>query len=429
MKRLFLLVLMALTLSSVQGEILKVDIDGVIDPITAEFIQSSVDEAEKVNAEFLLIQLQTPGGLGISMQQIVQTILNSKVPIVCYVAPKGAHAASAGFFVLLAADVAAMAPGTNTGAAHPVFPFGMENDVMLEKVKNDALASLRSIVNQRNRNYELAEKGVVESKSYTAQEALDGHLIDLIGDSQEDLLAKLDGREIKRFTGETQILRTAGVPVRVLEMGYRERLLSEIADPNFALILGVVGLLGLYFEFTHPGMVVPGVVGGICLLLALLGFSLVPISIIGVLLIILSIGLLVAEVKVQGFGVLGLGGIIAMVLGILFLIDSPYPELRIGLSIALAVAIPFAVILVFLLRLVIRSHQRKVTTGEAGLVGMIGQARTEVGPTGGGTVFVAGELWRATAGSAIAPGSMVRVARARNLDLFVEPWTGGDNFD
>ena len=428
MKRLFLVALMVMSLSAVRGEILKVEIDGVIDPITSEFIKSSVEEAAKVNAEFLLIRLQTPGGLGISMQEIVQTILNSKVPIVCYVGPKGAHAASAGFFVLLAADVAAMAPGTNTGAAHPVFPFGMENEVMLEKVKNDALASLRSIVNQRNRNYELAEKGVLESKSYTAQEAVEGNLIDLIGDSEEDLLAKLDGREIKRFTGETQVLKTAGVPVRLLEMGYRERLLSEIADPNFALILGVVGLLGLYFEFTHPGMVVPGVVGGICLLLALLGFSLVPISIIGVLLILLSIGLLVAEVKVQGFGVLGLGGIIAMVLGIIFLIDSPYPELRIDLSIAIAVAIPFAVIFIVLLRLVIRTHQRQVTTGEAGLVGMIGQARSEVGPAGG-TVFVAGEIWRAKARTAIPPGSAIRVERARNLDLLVEPWAGSDKFD
>src|SRR5690606_14566876 len=252
--------------------------DGAIDPITSEFIQQAVQTAQEENAEFLLIRLSTPGGLGISMQEIVQTILNSPVPIVCYVAPRGAHAASAGFFILLSADVAAMAPGTNTGSAHPVFPFGMENEVMMKKVQNDALANLRSIVKQRKRNYEMAEQGVLESKSYTAAESLEGGLIDLIADDESDLLRQLDGREIVRFGGERLELRTQGIPVRTLEKSFRQRVLTTIADPNFALILGVIGLLGLYLEFTAPGMIIPGVVGGICLLLSLLGFSLLPVT-------------------------------------------------------------------------------------------------------------------------------------------------------
>jgi len=417
--RYLLPLIFILSVSLPRAEILRVEINGVIDPITSEFIGTSVEEAERAEAEFLLIRLSTPGGLGISMQEIVQTILNSKVPVVCYVTPKGAHAASAGFFILLAADVAAMAPGTNTGAAHPVFPFGMEDKVMLEKVKNDALASLRSIVKQRERNYELAEKGVLESASFTSQEALDGGLIDLVANDEADLLAQLEGREITRFTGERQVIQIQGQAVRAVEKTFRQKILSEIANPNFALILGVLGLLGLYLEFTHPGMIVPGVVGGICLLLALLGFSLLPISFIGVLLILLALGLFIAEVKVQGFGILGFGGIVAMVFGILLLVDSPYPQLRIGLWTALAVVIPFAAIVIFLLRLVIRSHLRKVTTGEAGLIGQIGVSKTGVGPEGG-TVFVNGEIWRAVSDVTIPAGSRVRIVRAKNLDVRVE---------
>ncbi|MCH8017221.1 MAG: nodulation protein NfeD, partial [Acidobacteria bacterium] len=334
MRRIFLLVLV-LSVSTAHGEILKVKIDGVIDPITSEFIADAVQEAEAQEAEFLLIELSTPGGLGVSMQEIIQNILNSEIPIVCYVHPQGARAASAGFFILLSADVAAMAPGTNTGAAHPVFPFGMEDETMLEKVTNDALANLRAIVKERNRNYELAEKGVVESKSYTARESLEGGLIDLIAENEEELLKLLDGREITRFSGEKQTISTEGQQVRLLEMTLRQRILSTIADPNMALLLGVVGLMGLYLEFSNPGLMVPGIAGGICFILALLGFSLLPINLIGVLLILLAIGLFIAELTVQGFGLFGFGGIVSMTLGLLLLVDAPNPEVRIHLGPAL----------------------------------------------------------------------------------------------
>ena len=421
MKRAFLLLL--LTAGSLHGEILKVQIDGVIDPITSEFITSAVREAEDRDAEFLLISLSTPGGLGISMQEIIQTILNSEVPIVCYVEPQGTHAASAGFFILLSADVAAMAPGTNTGAAHPVFPFGMENKIMLEKVKNDALANLRAIVEVRNRNYELAEKGVIDSASYTDQEALEGKLIDLVASSQDELLEQLEGREITRFSGETQILRVQSHQVRVLEMSSRQRILSKIADPNFSLVLGVMGALGLYLEFSHPGLILPGVLGAISLLLALLGFSLLPVNLIGVLLIVLALGLFIAEVKIQGFGILGMGGVVSMILGILFLIDAPYPELRISLELALFVTIPFSLIFMFLLRLVIKSHFSRVTTGASGMVGLIGVARSDI-KQDGGQVFVMGERWQAVSEVPIPAGSRVRVLRLANLVMAVESYHG-----
>ncbi len=417
---LFILLLLPAASTPLSGEILKVEVEGVIDPITAEFIQDAVRQAQAQKAEMLLIRLSTPGGLGISMQEIVQSILNSNVPVVCFVSPPGAHAASAGFFILLAADVAAMAPGTNTGSAHPVFPFGMDNEVMLDKVRNDALANLRSIVQRRERNNELAEQAVLESKSFTAQEALDGNLIDLVSENERDLLAKLDGMEIRRFDGSVHQLRTSGQLVRTIEKTLRQEILTTIANPNLALILGIIGLLGLYLEFTSPGLIFPGVFGGICFLLSLLGFSLLPVTLIGVLLILLAIGLFIAESLIQGFGVLGAGGIVSMILGIVFLIDSPYPALRIDWSLAIGVALPFALISIFLARLAIRSYRSKVTTGESGFSGRSATAYTDIDEKGG-TVRIQGELWRAHSSSKIDKGSRVRVVRARNLELFVEP--------
>ncbi|MDA2935439.1 nodulation protein NfeD [Acidobacteria bacterium AH-259-D05] len=421
MRRIFLLVVLLAT-STAQGEIFKVKIDGVIDPITSEFITSAIGQAEEKEGEFLLITLDTPGGLGLSMQEIIQVILNSEIPVVCYVEPQGARAASAGFFILLSADLAVMAPGTNTGAAHPVFPFGMEDETMLEKVTNDALANLRAIVSQRKRNYELAEKGVVESKSYTAQEALEGGLIDLIAEDEEELLKQLDGREITRFSGEQQKLETQGQQVTLLEMTLRQKILSSIADPNMALLLGVLGLLGLYLEFTNPGLMIPGIAGGICFLLALLGFSLLPISYIGVLLILLAIGLFIAELTVQGFGLFGIGGIVAMTMGLLLLIDAPNPEVRIQWGAALAVAASFGIIIVFLLRLAIKSYLSKVTTGTGSLEGAMGHARTQIDGEGG-KVFVSGEWWHAVSQEPIAAGTPVRIVGSRGMILTVKAYS------
>ena len=418
MRWIFLLIILLAT-STAQAAIFKVKIDGIIDPITSEFITGAVETAEEQEAEFLLIELSTPGGLGVSMQEIIQVILNSEVPIVCYVGPQGARAASAGFFILLSADLAVMAPGTNTGAAHPVFPFGGQDETMLEKVTNDALANLRAIVSQRERNYDMAEKGVLESQSYTAQEALEGGLIDLIVEDEAELLRELHGREITRFSGERQRLETEDQEVILLEMTLRQKILSSIADPNMALLLGVLGLLGLYLEFTNPGLMAPGIMGGICFILALLGFSLLPINFIGVLLILLAVGLFIAELMVSGFGVFGVGGIVAMTFGLLVLIDAPNPEVRIHWSAALAVAGSFAMIMVFLLRLTIRSIREKVILGTGSLEGSIGQARTQVNQEAG-KVFVNGEWWQAVCESPIEVGAQVRVVGARNLVLTVE---------
>lgn len=416
---LFML-LASLSVSVLQADILKISIDGPIDPVSADFIADAVDKAREQKSELLLVALSTPGGLSASMQQIIKIFLSSEVPIVCFVTPKGTHAASAGFFILLAADVAAMSPGTNTGAAHPVFPFGMENKVMLEKVRNDALANLRSIVQERKRNYEMAEKAVLESKSFTAQEALDGGLIDLIAQDEGDLLRQLEGRSVARFDGKQQKLETAGKAVNELLPTLRQRILGTVANPDMALILGLIGLLGLYVEFTHPGLIVPGVVGAVCLILSLLGFSLLPISTVGVLLILLSFGLFVAEVKVQGFGILGIGGAVSMLLGILLLIDSPDPGIRIGFRLALAVAAGFSLIFILLLRLAIAAQRHRVTTGKAGLVGMVGEAHGPVGPEGG-KVFLHGEWWRAVSAAPIPDKSKIRVLGTRDLTLIVEP--------
>ncbi|MEE8587651.1 MAG: nodulation protein NfeD [Acidobacteriota bacterium] len=418
MKRALFLACM-LSSSPLAAEILKVKIDGGIDPVTAEFIQSAVERAREEEAEMLLIQLSTPGGWATSMQEIIQQILNSEVPIVCYVHPQGTHAASAGFFILLASDVAAMSPGTNTGAATPVFPFGGENETLLAKVKNDALANLRSIVERRQRNYEMAAKAVEEAQSFTDQEALEGGLIDLVAEDEADLLAQLDGREISRFTGEKQILKTRGQRVVEIEMTFRQRLLSTLAQPNLALILGLMGLVGLYFEFTNPGMVVPGVVGGICLLLGLMGFAMLPINMIGVLLLLLAVGFFIAEIKVQGFGVLGIGGAVAMFLGLLLLIDSPFPDLRIDPMLALGAAISFAVVFLFLMRLAFHAVTSPVLTGNEGLVGRLGVARSEVNSQGG-KVFIVGEWWDAVSAQPVPAGARIRVVQADRLSLTVE---------
>lgn len=411
-------IILTFFLTTASGAVLKVEIDGPIDPVRAEFIRDAVSEAIRRDAELLLIRLNTPGGLGVSMQEVITEILNSRTPVICYVSPTGSHAASAGFFILLAADLAAMAPATNTGAAHPVFPFGMDNPVMMEKVKNDALASLRSIVERRNRNYELAEKGVLESHSYTAQEALEGGLIDLIATDEKELLQKLEGVSVVRPDGSETTLMLKGKGIESFNMSRRQTILGALANPNLALLFGVVGLALLWIEFQAPGMVLPAAIGLISLTLSLLGFSLLPINYIGVILILLGAGLVVGEFFFQGFGVLGLGGAISLVLGLVFLIDSPYPDLRIGLGIALSLGVPVALLSFFFLWTLFKGAKAKIRTGSEGLVGEAGVTRSIVGHAGG-RVFLKGELWNATAVGEIEAGIEVVVEEIKGLTLVV----------
>ena len=408
-----------------EAVIARIDLNGAIDPITAEFVVKSIDRAEAESAEFLLIRLQTPGGFGMSMEEIISRMLNSKVPVVVYVTPSGAKAASAGFFVLLAADVAVMAPGTNTGAAHPLmaiggFPVdgGEAAKTLTQKITSNATAFLRSIASKRNRNVAEAEKGVTESKSFTDAEALEKNLIDMVAKDETELLRRLDGYKVHMFSGRERTLRVRDQPVADYEMTTRQKFLSTLSQPNLALLLGLAGLILLYFEFSNPGFVAPGVIGAICLLLSILGFSFLPINYVGALLILLAIGLFVAEVKVQGFGILGLGGVVSMVIGMLILVDSPDPALRIGLKTALSMALPFAIIFTILVVAMFKSLKQAVTTGDVGMVGLIGIADTEI--NSGGRVRVRGEYWAARSSTPIPPGRPVRVIGVDNLLLKVE---------
>jgi membrane-bound serine protease (ClpP class) len=398
--------------------VIAVDVDGMVHPITAEILARAIDQAQREQATAILIRLNTPGGLLDATREIDQKIVASPVPIITYVTPSGARAASAGFFILQAGDIAAMAPGTNTGAASPVL-LGREMDpVMRSKIENDAAAFLRSIVTKRGRNAELAEKTIREAKSYTDKEALDSKLVDLVSPNQAALLDSLNGREITRFDGKKVALRTGGAEVAEYRKTIREWIISSIADPNIGFILLILGALGIYIEFSSPGTIFPGVAGAILVLLGLSALSVLPINWVGVALLVLALALFVLEAKFTSHGVLGVGGTIAMILGAMLLIEAP-PEFRIHFATAAAVAIPFALITMFLVSLVIRARRNKVITGEQGMIDAIGEARTSLEPTG--KVFVKGEYWDAVADEPVPAGERVRVVEVEGMVLKVKP--------
>jgi membrane-bound serine protease (ClpP class) len=399
---------------------LRIDIDQVIHPLTTEVIARGLDQAAREGVEVVLIRLNTPGGLMTAMQEIIQKIVASPAPVITFVAPSGGRAASAGFMILEAADVAAMAPATSTGAAHPVLLGGGQLDpVMKQKIENDAAASIRALAEKRGRNSQMAERAVRESKAFTEKEALENRLIDLVAQDEAALLAALDGREITRFDGRRQKLRLAGATVTSYEMNLRQRVLMPLIDPNLAFVLLILGVLGVYLEFTHPGLILPGVTGGILVILALMALTLLPIRWAGAALLLLGLILFVLEAKVASHGILGIGGAVAMVLGALILIDTSVPELKIRLSTAVAVTLPFAMITIFLLQLVIRARSWKVATGAAGMLDEIGIAKTELAPEG--RVFVHGEWWNAVASSPVPEGAKVRVVAVEGLKLRVAP--------
>jgi membrane-bound serine protease (ClpP class) len=400
-------------------KVIAVNVDGMVHPITAEIVGSAVAQAKQENASLVLIRLNTPGGLMDAMRETIEKIVASPIPVVTYVAPSGGRAASAGFFLLESGDIAAMAPGTNTGAAHPVV-MGTEMDaVMKQKLENDAAAYLRSICSKRGRNSVLAEAAVRESKSFTEREALDQHLADLVAPNDRALLAALDGRVVTRFDGSSQTLHTAGAVIEEYEKSLRQKIVSAIADPNIALVLLVIGALGIYVEFSSPGLIAPGVIGAIMVLLGLSAMSVLPINWLGAALMLLAFTLFGLEVKIASHGILGVGGAVAMVLGAVMLIDSPVPELRIHWSTAIALALPFSAITVFLLSLVLRARRNKVETGREGMIGQMGAALTELAPEG--TVFVHGEYWDAVSASPLPAGAQVRVTAIDHLKLTVEP--------
>lgn len=416
------LLLSAAGLRADTPRVMEIHIDGMIHPVSAEYVTAGIDQAVKTHASLVIIELSTPGGLDTSMREIIGKIIASPIPVVVYVAPSGSRAASAGFFILLSADVAAMAPGTNSGAAHPVFMGGGQMDpVMKEKVENDAAAYLRSIVSKRDRNPELAQKGVTESKSFTETEMLQGHMIDLIANDEADLLKKLDGREVTRFDGKKEVLHTQGAIVETYAPNFRQEFLSHILDPNIAFILLIVGILGLYVEFTHPGTILPGVAGGIALVLSLFALSLLPINWAGAALILLAIVFFVLEAKFMTHGVLAAGGVLSMVLGALMLINTRLPGGSIKLVTALSVAVPFGMITMFLLRLVLRARALKISTGKAGMIGEEGVVHRGANAEGKMKVYVSGELWDAISGEPVEMGSHVKVMSMDGLTLRVAP--------
>ena len=402
-----------------------VDVEGMVHPVTTEIVKSAIEQARAERAAVLIVRLNTPGGLMDAMRDTIQEMLACPVPVVTYVAPSGGRAASAGFFILEAGDLAAMAPGTNTGAAHPVAMGGEMDAVMKAKVENDAAAYLRSIATKRGRNATLAESAVRESKSFTDREALDQHLVDLIAPNDRALLDDINGRTVTRFDGSTRTLDTAGAEIEVYSPSLRQRIIAGIADPNIALVILVIGALCIYVEFTMPGMVAPGAIGAILLLLGLSAISVLPINWLGAALLALAFALFALEAKFTAHGVLGLAGAVSMVLGAVMLISSPIPEMRVHWSTAIALAVPFSAITLLLLSLAVKARRGKVETGKEGMVGETGAAVTPLAPEG--KVFVHGEYWDAVAPEAVAAGSRVRVTAVQRLKLSVEAISQQEN--
>lgn len=400
--------------------VVVLQLDQMVNHVTAEYIIGGIKQANDSHAEAVLLEMDTPGGMSNSMSEIIKAIYDSRIPVITYVAPSGSSAASAGFFILLAGDVAVMAPGTHGGAAHPVLLFNTDVGKTMEtKIENDAASYMRSIAEKRGRNVQLAEAAVRESKSYTEREALEGKLIDLVAATPQEVMAKLDGRTVKRIDDTTATLHLSGAVLDSQPLTRRERALAWVADPNIAFLLGAAGVACLYIEFTHPGLVAPGVVGAVALVLALYAFNLLPLNMLGVLLIIVALVLFALEVKVTSYGALAAAGVVAMTLGALILVDSPLPEGRIRLTTALGVTVPLAVITVVLLRLAIAAKRRKAITGEAGMIGVMGVAQTDIDPAG--QVLVRGEIWQARSAAHIVAGTPVRVRQVEGLTLVVEP--------
>jgi membrane-bound serine protease (ClpP class) len=422
--RILLALVAVLVFCSVSSaEVLKIVVNDTIQPITEEYIARAIDEAQRRNDQAVLIEINTPGGLVESTREIIEKITNSSVPVILYVAPTGSRAGSAGIFILEAADVAAMAPGTNAGAAHPVLLFGptqvKPDDEMKQKIENDAAALMRSVVSRRGRNVAVAESAVRESKSFTEQEALAQHVIDYVASSEDDLFRQMEGKSFKRFNGQEVTLKLSGQPIVPFGMTIKEQVLNYLMDPNIAFILLAIGALALYAEFNHPGAVVPGTVGVVFILIAAFALNLLPTRFAALGLILAAFALFAAEAKFATHGVLTIGGIALLTLGGLLLVDSPIPEMRVHLLTALAVSIPLGLITAFLMGIALKARRNKMVSGAQGLIGETGIAQTALCPSG--KIFVHGELWDAVASADVSAGQSVVVRRVEGLMLQVDP--------
>ncbi|HTD53812.1 MAG TPA: nodulation protein NfeD [Silvibacterium sp.] len=399
-------------------EVVVLHLDDTIQPISEEYLTRGLTLAETNRAAALLLVLNTPGGLLDSTRSMVGKILASPVPVVVYVAPSGSRAGSAGFFLMEAADIAAMAPGTNAGAAHPVVQGAKLDDVMKQKIENDTTAFLRSYVSRRGRDTTAAQDAVLNSKSYTANEAEQLHLIDVVASNESELLDGLDGRTIKRFDGSSVTLHTRGAQLLEMDPTLREKILDRLMDPNLAVLILVLGGLLIYLEFNSPGTIVPGALGTLLLLTALFALNMLPVRYTAVMLLIAAFTLLILEAKFPSHGVLASAGILALVFGTLTLVEGPIPEMRVHISTAVACGVAFGLITVFLVRIAIRARRNKVVTGPQALVGDIAIAQQPLTPRG--QVLIHGELWQAESDSPAVPGDRVRVRSVHGLTLLVD---------
>ena len=398
------------------------EVDSIIHPVSAEYMIETMELADRNGATLIVFTLRTPGGLVDSTRSIVSRMIAAKTPVAVFVAPAGARAASAGFFLTIAADIDAMAPGTHIGAAHPVSAGGEKmDDTMAKKAAEDVAAYARTLASHRHRNATLAALAVTESRAFTEEEALGASppLIDLVAADIPDLLERLDGRAVARFDGSTVVLRTHGARMVPVTMSLRQRALSAIAHPNVAYLLLSLGTLGLTIELWSPGAVLPGVAGGLCLLLAFFALQMLPVNYAGLLLMLFGLLLLALEIKVPSYGVLTVGGLASLVFGSMILMDTPIPELQLSLRVVLPVALAFAGIAVFLVRLGVASQRRPAVTGVAGMIGEVGRAMTAIGPGTTGRVATHGEIWQAASEESIPEGARVRVTRVDGLLLCV----------
>ena len=423
-KKCFILLLLAAAILSSSllnaKDVYTVRVNGAINPPVAGFLRESLESAAKKDAEAIVIIIDTPGGLDTSMREIVKEIMDSGVPVVVYVAPSGARAASAGAIILLSSHIAAMAPGTNAGAAHPVSIGGEKADkTSIKKAVKDAEAYSKSIAIKRKRNVDWAAKAVTESASITAKDALAGNVIDIVAESIDDLLAQTDNRAVETKRGKT-VLRTKGARVVEMPMPFKYRFLSYISDPNVAYILMMIGIYGILFEFYSPGAIFPGVMGGISLILALYAFQAIPISFAGLALILLGIVFFILEVKIISHGALGIAGIISIVIGSVMLIDLPANVLSISYKTIIVVAVVSAIFVFGILSYAVKAQLSKVRTGIEGLVGEQGMARTEISAGGKGKVSVHGELWKAVSDEAVRQGDEIVVTAVEHLVLKVK---------
>ncbi len=426
MKKILLLqfILCLLIGSSYARIVHRIIIDGVINPVATEYIVKSIEKAEKENAELLLIQLDTPGGLMESMHRIMKAIQSSDIPIAVYVAPSGSRAGSAGVYITYSAHIAAMAPSTNIGSAHPVFGSGTEKmdstatETMMEKVVNDAVAKIKAVAKTRGRNVEWAEKAVRESANITETEALKLRVIEYIAPSVDSLLAMLDQKSITLDDGEIKQLKTRNATVITYEMSWRQRLLDTVTNPNIAYILMMIGMAGIMLEIYNPGSILPGVVGGVSLIIALYAMQTLPVNYAGLLLIIFAIILFLLEIKIPSFGLLTIGGIISMVIGSIMLFDSELPFLRIAWEVIAVVVSLTVLFFIFAIGMAVRTHRKKPTTGQQGMIGEIGEVYKKLDPNG--TVIIHGEYWKAFSDSTINKGQRVKVVECDHKHLTIK---------